>query len=207
MKKLIIPIFAVLVVAVAVRAQLQTMSAQNGALFNTTAVQVSAASSSDQNLQQLVEPAGTLNYIGKTTHIVAYGTVTSGASGNGTWTVKLKLCTVSGCGSGTALTLISVGPTGTQPVSVTNAPFHCEVFVTTTATGASGTVFPVGYCSTESTSATIQTDSPTWIAQTTASSSAIDLTGQLYWQVTLADSGASANNVINGRFLSRVFFN
>lgn len=189
------------------QAQLTTMSATNAALVNVTAVQVSGATASDQNLQQLTEVPGVLNYINKTMEIKTFLTFTSGASGNGTWTIKLKLCTVSGCGSGTALTLVTLGPTGTQIASATNAPAVCTFYVTTAAVGATGTVWAHGDCTTETTSVTLQTDSPSFVNVTTAVSSTIDLTGQLFWQITAADSGASANNVINGRYLLRKFSN
>lgn len=190
-----------------VKAQLQATGPLNAALINVTAVQVSGATASDQNLQQLVEAPGNLNYVGKTAKITAQGTVTSGASGNGTWTIKLKLCTVSGCGSGTALTLSTLGPTGTQIASATSAPWACEFVVTTAAVGATGNVWANGVCHVETTSVTLQTDNPSFSNVNTAVSSNIDLTGQLFWQVTLADSGASANNVINGRYLAREFIN
>jgi hypothetical protein len=188
-------------------AQLAAISGNNATLFNQTAVQVSAAVSTDQNLQQLTEFPGSLNYVGKVAHIRWSGTVTSGASANGTWTIKLKICTVSGCGSGTAVTLLTFGPTGTQVASATNAPWDCDAYVVTVSTGASGTLNSWGVCRVETTSTTLQTDSPAFVAVNTAASSAIDLTAQLFWQGTLADSGSSANNVINGRYMVRVFEN
>ncbi len=181
------------------------VSVGNG-LSNLTAVAVSAAVSTDQNLQQLVEPPGTLNVVGRTVRLFAGGTYTTGASGAGTMTYKLKLCTVSGCGSGTVVTLITLGPTVAQSASATNMPFICEAEVSTNATGASGTLIPHGAChATLGTTATA--DSASHVSQTTGASAAIDLTGQLFWQWTVADSGASANNSFTQRQATRFFEN
>lgn len=116
----------------------------NPGITNTTAVTVTGAVSTDQNLISLTLPAGSLNAVGKTRKAYAGGVYTTGASGAGTMTFKVKLCTVSGCGSGTVVTLATFGPTVAQTSSATNMPWTVDLAITTVTSGTSGTAMPAG---------------------------------------------------------------
>jgi hypothetical protein len=160
---------------------------------NTTAVTVNSAVSTDQNLMSITLPAGSLNTAGKIWTAYAGGIYSTTTSGAGTMTFKAKLCTVSGCGSGTVVTLATYGPTASQTASATNMPWNLELPIFTATTGATGTVLSEGSLNvvlgTTATSA-----GALHVAQTTAASATIDLTAQLFLQFTVADSGASAND-------------
>ena len=178
---------------VTVDAKGRVNAGSNPGVSNTTAVTVTGAVSTDQNLMSITLPAGSLNVTGKIWKSYAGGVYTTVASGAGTMSFKAKLCTVSGCGSGTVVTLATFGPTVAQSASATNMPWNIELPIVTGATGASGTVFPEGSLSVVlGTSATA--GGVIHVAQTTAASAVIDLTAQLFLQFTVADSGASANN-------------
>lgn len=202
---LIIVILAGLSIVDRVRAQDIRISVGSG-LSNTTVVTVAAASSADQNLQFLTLSPGALNMVGRTVQTIEYGNWTTAGAGAGTMTYKLKLCTVSGCGSGTALTLITLGPTATQTASVTASGFQVNGRLTTATTGSTGTVFVSGTLMTVN-SATVTAAGIVHVASNTAASATIDLTGQLFLQWTVADSGASANNSFSGRQVTAFFEN
>ena len=165
----------------------------NPGVSNTTAVTVSGAVSTDQNLMSITMPASSLNSVGKLWESYAAGIYTTGTSGSGTMTFKAKLCTVAGCGSGTVVTLATFGPTVAQSASATNMPWNIYFSITTATSGASGTLIPAGTLNVIL--GTVPTASGALhVTQTIAASSAIDLTSQLFLQFTVADSGASANN-------------
>jgi hypothetical protein len=108
-------------------------------------------------------------------------------------TFKVKLCSVSGCGSGTVVTLGTFGPTGTQIASSTNIPWNISMNISTATLGASGKVIPHGSLETVLSATPTAPGSP-YLTQTTGQSTAIDLTGPTFLQFAVADSGASANN-------------
>ncbi|HEV2349007.1 MAG TPA: hypothetical protein VG028_04075 [Terriglobia bacterium] len=160
---------------------------------NITAVTASSAVSTDQNLMSLPLPAATLNVLGKTVNLYGAGTYTTGSSGAGAMTYKVKLCTVSGCGSGTVVTLGTFGPTATQIASSTNIPWSVSLTLSTSTVGASGKVIPNGTLQTVIGTTATAAGAP-YLTQTTGQSAAIDLTSATYLQFTVADSGASAND-------------
>lgn len=150
---------------------------------NITAVSASAAVATDQNLMSLPIPPGMMNTPGKTFTLF----------GAGPMTFRVKLCSVSGCGSGTAVTLCTFGPTATQNASSTNIPWNLSMTVSTSTAGTTGTVIPNGSLETVIGTTATTAGSP-YLAQTTGPSAAIDLTAPTFVQITVADSGASANN-------------
>lgn len=172
---------------------------QDGALVNTSVVTVNAAVSTDQNLMTLAIPAQGLNVVGKTIRVLGYGTYTTGASGAGTMTFKVKACTVAACGSGTVITLNTYGPTAAQTGSATNMPWNIKMDCTTVATGASGTVMCNGWMNTTLGTTATAAGAP-YLAQITGTST-VDLTVAENIQVTIADSGASANNSFSQRHM------
>jgi len=178
---------------VTVDAKGRVTAGANPGVSNTSSVTVNAAASTDQNLMSITLPAGSLNAAGKIWTAYAGGVYTTTTSGAGTMTFKAKLCTVSGCGSGTVVTLMTFGPTASQSASASNMPWNIELPILTATTGATGTVLAEGSLNvvlgTTSTSA-----GAVHVAQTTAASATIDLAAQLFLQFTVADSGSSAND-------------
>jgi hypothetical protein len=160
---------------------------------NIAAVTASSAVSTDQNLMSIPVPPGMLNVLGKTATLYGAGTYTTGATGAGTMSFKVKLCSVSGCGSGTVVTLGTFGPTATQAANSTSIPWNISLTLSTSTLGASGRVIPNGSLETVMGTSATAAGAP-YLAQTTGQSAAIDLTAPTFVQITVADSGASANN-------------
>jgi hypothetical protein len=179
-----------------------------GALSSVATVTVAAAVTTDQNLQVITLPAGTLNVVGKTLIVTSSGTYTTGATGAGTMTYKIALCTVSGCATGTKVTLCTFGPSPTVAASATSIPWMQSCTISGATTGASGTVNYAGnYTGQEagtSANATLPIDR---LHAPTAASGAIDLTGQLFLQVIVTTGTGSVNNSISGRQTNVQFIN
>jgi hypothetical protein len=157
---------------------------------------VNANTTGDQTLQELALPAGLLNTLNQPTLIRSAGIMTIGAAQTPALTFKAKLCTVSGCGSGTVITLASM--VSAASVTATNNGWTINLLSITTATGASGTIFTHGYTAVDigaltSTPATVYTDT------NTATSSAIDLTAALFIDFTIATSAGSTTNSFSGQ--------
>ena len=180
------------------------LSAPCPPLTNGASVTVAAATASDQNMMQLTEVPGMLNFSGRVAILNASGTTTTGASANGALTIKLKLCTVSGCGSGTVLTLLTMGPTATEQTSLTAGGWVCDAHIFTVATGSSGTLQAAGKCAAEILSATPTDIASTYVAVVAAVSNTIDLTKQLFWQWTIAAAGNSSNNSNTQYYADRI---
>ena len=171
-------------------------STTGNGVTNTTPVTVAANSTSDQ---QLMELALTSAYLNSTTpiHFFAAGLYSTGTAQTPTLQFKVKLCTVSGCGSGTVVTLYNDTTTATTAL-VTNQPWNITLNSVTVTTGASGTLEIHGNMAVDlgalaTTSDTIYAD------ETTAVSSAINLTGLLYLDVTVATSTGNTGNSITQR--------
>jgi fibronectin-binding autotransporter adhesin len=179
-----------------------------GVLSSVATVTVAAAVTTDQNLQVITLPAGTLNVVGKTLIVTSSGTYTTGATGAGTMSYKIALCTVSGCATGTKVTLCTFGPSPTVAASATSIPWMQSCTISGATTGASGTVNYAGnYTGQEagtSANATLPIDR---LHAPTAASGAIDLTGQLFLQVIVTTGTGSVNNSISGRQTNVQFIN
>jgi hypothetical protein len=90
---------------------------------NVTPVTVSTNVATDQNLMNCTIPAGTLNRVGRALEIWLAGVYSTGPANASKITIKAKLCTVYGCGSGTVITLASI-TSGANGTGVTTLPFN-----------------------------------------------------------------------------------
>lgn len=168
--------------------------ASSASIGNATAVNVAANSTSDQLLQALTLPAAFFNTLNQPFHIHESGILVT-VNLTPTITFKVKVCSVSGCGSGSVVTIA----TGTSAaiVSAGNNQWTVNLDCTTAATGASGTLICHGNLAIDLTSgsvvAALASDS------NTAVSSAIDLTAAQFIQFTAAFSAGSASNSITGQ--------
>ena len=138
------------------------------------------AATTDTKLAEIALAAGYLNTSNKAIDVYSHVVVATGTTQTPTYTLKLKLCTVSGCGSGTALTLLTFGATGAMTASNT---VHAEMHgvVLTTTTGSSGVVEPAGMAVLNIT--TVGTGGVIWNDTNNAGSSTIDLTAALFLDV------------------------
>jgi len=146
---------------------------------------VNGVAATDTQLLQLTLPAGYLNISNGLVDVMASGIWTTGTTQTPTQNFKIKLCTVSGCGSGTVLTLLTM--TSAAATASTTQTFVVTGTVGTVSTGSSGTVvahgiadLPVG--------ASANVAFAGFHDVNTAASSGIDLTAQLFlnlmWNVS-----------------------
>lgn len=152
-----------------------------GAVGNVTPVTANANSTSAQALMEIAVPTGLLN--------VATGASNGTAliHGSGIFTIQTlqvptiaittKICTVSGCGSGTAITLATNVTTAT--VAATANTWNLNLKVATVATGSSGTLLAHGALAIDIGATSAVADS-VFNDSNTAATSAINLTGTLY---------------------------
>jgi hypothetical protein len=162
------------------------------AVTSTSPVTVSAAVATDQQLMELSLTAGYLNSLGRPFTIFGAGVYSLPVS-TPTMTYKIKLCTVSGCGSGTVVTLISILTTASVG-NVTTVPWNLNTVATTNATGATGNLEVHGRLSIDLGAAAATADT-VFNDTNTAVSSNIDLTAALFVDFTVAFSTSSTSNV------------
>lgn len=161
---------------------------------NITPVTVNANTASDQTLQEISLSAGYLNVLNQPFLIDATGLNTIGAGQTPTLTYKLKLCTVSGCGSGTVRTLYSITTGAT--VAATGDPWRMTGTIITNAIGATGTMIPSGSLKADIGASASQTQNDYQDVNTGTISGTIDLTAALFLDFTVSTSAGSALNFL-----------
>jgi hypothetical protein len=148
-------------------------------------------------------PAGFLNAVDKVLHITGSGIYTTVAAQTPTLTFKVKLCTVSGCGSGTVITACS-WTTAATTASVTNSWYIDNCDIGTITNGATGTVIGKGRADVQI-GVTGGVRAPEVDVETNnAASAAIDLTAALFVQVTIAFSTNAAGPNTGKQWLGAV---
>jgi len=167
---------------------------------NVTPVTVNANVTTDQNLMACTIPAGTLNRVGRTLRVKVAGIYTTAAASTAQMTLKVKLCTVSGCGSGTVISPISIQTSAlaTQTIAAENFSLRSEL--TTQTAGASSAYEAHGEFLIDL-SATIPSGDTVFGDPNTATVGTIDSTAQLFLQCAFAFSAASATNSATQRQL------
>ncbi len=149
----------------------------------------------DQNLIQLSLAAGFFNTSLQPFDIDASGIYSSTTASSPAITIKAKLCTVSGCGSGTVITLFNIATTALNTTALTNATWNLTGKCVTNATGAGGNLFCHGKPGlTLDTGAALTAPDSVFADTNTATSSNIDLTAALFLQFTVAQSATGASN-------------
>lgn len=158
---------------------------------NKTPVTVAANTTSDQALQEVSLAAGILNTSGAPFLFHGSGVFTIGLAQTPALTFKAKLCTISGCGSGTVVTLASIATGAT--VAATNNTWNINLKAINTATGATGTLLVHGPLAIDIGALTTVADT-VYNDVNTASSATIDLTASLFVDFTVSTSAGSALN-------------
>jgi len=164
---------------------------------SVTPVTVSANVTTDQQLMELSLPAGYLNSANQPFLFNGAGVYSTTVAQTPTLTFKVKLCTVSGCGSGTVVTLVNIVTTATI-ASVTNNNWNLNFMGYTATTGATGNLEIHGPVSVDLGSLTATADS-IFNDVNTAVSGNINLTAALFIDFTVATSTGSASNSITQR--------
>jgi len=163
-----------------------------GSISATTATNPSAEAA----LKELTLTAAALNSSAKKLIYHASGRYTTAAAQTPTLRFRVYLCTVSGCGSGTVLTLADF-TTAATTASTTNS-WKVEGSIGTVSTGATGTVESKFWQQVQLGAAADLTPE-TRLDQNNAASAAIDLTGVLYVRTTVLMSSANAGNSVTQR--------
>lgn len=161
------------------------------AAVNLTPVTVSANVTTDQTLQELSLSAGALNTANLISLLHGSGIFTIATIQTPTLTFKAKLCTVSGCGSGTVVTLASMTTTAT--VAATNNIWNVELRAGTTATGATGNLMVHGFVAADIGATSAVADS-VFGDTNTAVSGNINLAAALFVDFTVSTSAGNAGN-------------
>jgi hypothetical protein len=153
-------------------------------------------------------PAGALNRVGRSLDIELAGVYTTPAAATPLVTIKILLCSVSGCGSGNIATLLSIQSTATL-ASVTNNAWNVMRAVCTTQTaGITLAMECHGILGIDLGAAVSSADSffnDTNSATVTGSPSAIDSTAQnfLQVQVVFSTNQASADIAIQRQLVAQ----
>lgn len=167
---------------------------------NVTPITVSANVSTDQTLMACTIPAGTLNLIGRTILIQLAGVYSTPAASTTAVNLKAKLCTVSGCGSGTVITLASITSAALGGIQATNDPFNMMLNASTQTAGASSAYEAHGNLTIDVSVLTSAAEA-VYADGNTATIGTIDSTAQLFLQITGSFSVASGSNSMTQRQL------
>jgi len=108
------------------------------AVTNTTSVtQSNPTAATDVQLMELSLAASYLNSAGQPFAIHGSGVLSTTTASTPQVTITAKLCSVSGCGSGTVTPLAAIQSSALNTVAITNASWNYEIIATTVGTGAS----------------------------------------------------------------------
>ncbi len=149
--------------------------------------------SAEATLRELTLVSASLNTANKVMDYNAFGRYTTAGGQTPTIRFRLYACTVSGCGSGTVVTLADFTSAATT-ASVTNS-WALRGQVGTVSNGASGTLETKFQLQTQLGAAGGLTPE-TRLDQTNAVSSAIDLTGVIYLRLTALMSSSNGSNAV-----------
>lgn len=163
-------------------------AAVNPANSNITPVTVNTSTTGDQQVQELSLTAGYLNTA--TQPFLFHGSGIFSTTLVPTITIKFKLCSVSGCGSGTVITLATM--TSASTTSATNNQLLADLTCATHVTGATGDLICHGRLALDLTASNVL--ATTYSDANTAVSTAFDLTAAWFVDTSIAFSSASASN-------------
>ena len=167
---------------------------------NVTPVTVAANVTTDQILMACSLSANALNVVGHTLKVYAAGVFSTAAASTASLTFKIKLCTVSGCGSGTVISPVTTVTGATAALSASNLSWSQTSYITTQTAGASSAYEAHGFMTIDL-SSTAATPDSTYQDPNTSTVGTIDSTGALFLQVTCAASAGSTSNSFTERQL------
>lgn len=167
---------------------------------NLTPVTVAANVTTDQLLMACSLNANLLNVVGRTLKVYVAGVFSTAAASVASLTFKAKLCTVSGCGSGTVISPITTTTGATSALTASNLAFSQTSYISTQTAGSSSAYEAHGFMTIDL-SATAATPDSTYQDTNTATVGTIDSTGALFLQITAAASAGSTSNSFTERQL------
>jgi hypothetical protein len=176
---------------------------ERGFNVNVTPVTVNANVTTDQNLMAVTVPANNFNVVGRTYRVFVAGVYSTAAASTAQMTLKVKICSVSGCASGNVASVISIQTTALGSVTVSNNAWNGTFYITTQTAGATGAWEPHGTFNIDLGAITAADSlfNDTNTATVAGSPSAIDTTAQNFVQISFAFSAASTSNSVTERQL------
>jgi hypothetical protein len=165
-----------------------------------TPVTVNANVTADQNLFSCpLPPSG---FAGPTQPLRVYlaGVYSTPAASTAAINVKAEVCAVSGCGSGTVVPFVSITSAALGGIQATNNPFTLEVISSTIPSTGLNTFevhgkLSIGLSASQSAAQAVFADN------NTAPIGGLNVLNQLFLQITIAFSSASASNSATARAL------
>ena len=176
------------------------MPVERTVCVNVTPVTVAANVTSDQLLMACSINANLLNVVGRTLRVYVAGVFSTAAASTASLTFKVKLCTVSGCGSGTVIAPISTATGATAALTASNLSFSQTSYISTQTAGATAAFEAHGFLDIDL-SATAATSLSVYQDTNTATVGTIDSTAADFIQITCAASAASTSNSFTERQL------
>jgi hypothetical protein len=167
---------------------------------NATVTTVAASSTTFQLLGACTLAANTMNVVGHTLKVFMAGVYSNVVTSAPTVTLGVKLCTVSGCGSGTVISPCSIVSTATSATAVTNLAANLTCNIMTQTAGASSAYEAHGNMAIDLGATNLVADS-VFADTNTATVGTIDSTGQLFLQLFVTFSAASTSNSFSEREL------
>lgn len=172
-----------------------TTACTTNAVTSTTPTTVNTNTTNEQFLQELSLTAGYLNSAGRPFSIFGAGIYTTQTAQTPTLRFRVHLCTVSGCGSGTVITLIDI-TSGATTAASSSLNWSVNMVSTVATAGATGNLETHGY-------AVVDLGALTTVADTiygdtnSAVSGNIDLTAALFldFSITFSTNAATANTM------------
>jgi hypothetical protein len=165
---------------------------------SVTPVTVNANVSTDQTLMACTIGAGTLNRVGRSLRIMTGSIYSTPAASTTAMTFKIKICSVSGCGSGNVLTAATITSAALGTIQVTNNAIQTPAFMLTVQTAGAALAIEAHGCMYIDLAAAISAADTTFCDNNTTtqvgSPSNIDSTAQNFLQITGAFTVASGSN-------------
>jgi hypothetical protein len=165
---------------------------------STTPVTVTANVTTDQTLMACTIPAGTLNRVGRSLRIQTGSIYSTPAASTTAMTFKIKICSVSGCGSGNVLTAATITSGALGTIQVTNNAIQTPAFMLTVQTAGAALAIEAHGCINIDLLASISGADSIYCDNNTTtqvgSPSNIDSTAQNFLQITGAFTVSSASN-------------
>lgn len=165
-----------------------------------TPATVAANTAADQNLLSCIVPAFGTGFPANTLRVQLAGVFSTPAASTTAVTVKLKLCTVAGCGSGSVMTLASITSSALGGIQVTNNPFDLRVFAS--SADNVGGMESHGNLTIDLSAAATAAQSVFGDNNTAVIPGGFSLGAPLFLQTTVAFSVASASNSCTARQLT-----
>ena len=168
---------------------------------SVTPVIVNTNTTSDQNLMSCILPPASIGAPARTIRMQLAGVYSTPAASTSAITLKVKVCTVAGCGSGTVVTLISITTSALGGIQATNNPFKLESTAIAVPGNAALSTFEAHGNLTIGLSASASAAEAVFSDNNTAPAGTVSSLQLLFLQTSVAFSVADPANSATGRLI------